>query len=72
MMAADGHIVDWLQLIRGEYLEIPGLRLTKAQVERLWNLDDVMSTALLATLVDAKFLKRSYRDMYVRADVGCC
>ena len=72
MIAGDAHVTDWLQLIRAEYLEIPGLRLTKAQVERLWNLDEVVSTAILAALVDAKFLKRMPRDVYVRADLGCC
>ena len=72
MIAADAHIAGWLRVIRAEYLESPGLRLTKAQVERLWNLDDVLSAALLAALVDVKFLKRSHRDTYVQADVGCC
>ena len=32
-------MTDWLQLIRAEYHEIPGLHLTKPQVQRLWNLD---------------------------------
>ena len=54
-------------LIRAEYLEIPGLALTKAQVERLWGLDAVVSDALLAALVDVKFLRRTVRDTYVRA-----
>ena len=52
-------------LIRAEYLEIPGLALTKAQVERLWGLDAVVSEALLAALVDVKFLRRTVRDTCV-------
>jgi hypothetical protein len=67
---ADTPINDWLLLIRAEYLEIPGLCLTKAQVERLWGLDSVTSEALLAALVDVKFLRRTVHDAYVRADVG--
>jgi hypothetical protein len=70
MLMADTPITDWLQLIRAEYLEIPGLRLTKAQVERLWGLDSVTSEALLAALVDVRFLRRTVHDAYVRADVG--
>jgi len=66
----DTKINDWLQLIRAEYLEVPGLRLTRPQVERLWGLDSVMSEALLAALVDAKFLRRTRHDAYVRADAG--
>ena len=63
-------ITDWLQLIRAEYMEIPGLCLTKPQVRRLWGLDDVMAEALLTVLIDVKFLRRTRRDAYVRADVG--
>jgi hypothetical protein len=70
MFDADTHIADWVQLIRAEYLEIPGLRLTKPQVERLWGLDHVTSDALLSALVDVKFLRRTRQDAYVRADVG--
>jgi hypothetical protein len=70
ILTADTHINEWLQLIRAEYLEIPGLRLTKPQVERLWGLDPVKSEALLAALVDVKFLRRTRHDAYVRADLG--
>ena len=54
-------------LIRAEYLEIPGLSLTKPQVERLWGVDGVTSEALLAALVDVRFLRRTVGDSYVRA-----
>jgi hypothetical protein len=70
MLPADTHITDWLQLIRAEYLEIPGLCLTKSQVQRLWGLDTVTSEAVLAALVDVRFLRRTRHDAYVRADVG--
>ena len=70
MLTANAHITDWLQLIRAEYLEIPGLSLTKRQVQRLWGLDLVTSEAVLAALVDVKFLRRTGRDAYIRADVG--
>ena len=69
-MTADTHIADLLQLIRAEYLEIPGLHLTKLQAQRLWGLDDVTVEALLSALLDVKFLKRTHRDAYVRADIG--
>jgi hypothetical protein len=69
-LISDTAINDWLQLIRAEYLEIPGLRLTKAQVERLWGLDSITSEALLAALVDVTFLRRTVYGTYVRADVG--
>jgi hypothetical protein len=70
MLTAATHIAHWRQLIRAEYLEIPGLSLTKPQVQRLWGLDPVTSEAVLAALVDVKFLRRTAKDAYVRADVG--
>ncbi len=68
MSSAETHVEDWLTLVRAEYLEIPGLSLTKPQVERLWGLDPVTCEALLAALVDIKFLRRTVREAYVRAD----
>lgn len=70
MVSADTHITKWLQLIRAEYEEIPGLNLTKPQVQRLWGLDDITAEALIAALVDAKFLRRTHREAFVRADAG--
>ena len=69
-MPADSTITDWLQLIRAEFLEIPNLCLTKPEVERLWGLDPVTAQAILEALIDAKFLRRTRHDAYVRADLG--
>jgi hypothetical protein len=47
-----------LARIRGEYLEMPGLRLSPAQASRLWGLDAARCEALLTALVDLGFLRR--------------
>ena len=60
--------IDWLHLIRAEYLEIPGLVLTRAQVRRLWSLDDVTCDAVLRALVNAGFLRQTRTGSYVRAE----
>ena len=70
MLTTDTQINEWLQLIRAEYLEMPGLHLTKPQIERLWGLDPVTSEALPEALVDVKCLRRTRHDAYVRADLG--
>jgi hypothetical protein len=57
---------DLLQLIRAEYLEIPGLCLTKTQVQRLWGLDALTCEALLAALVDVQFLRCTRHAAYMR------
>ena len=63
-------ITDWLMLVRAEYLEMPGLRLTKREAERLWGLDAHMCEAILEALVAVSFLRRTRRDEYVRADTS--
>ena len=68
MLVADNTMTDWLELVRAEYLEIPGLQLTKPQAQRLWELDPVMCDAVLAALIDVKFLRRTRSDTYVRAN----
>jgi len=60
--------VDWLQLIRSEYLEMPGLHLTLDQARQLWRLDASTSSAVLNALVEAQFLRRTDRGAYLRAD----
>jgi Fic family protein len=46
---------------------MPGLRLTQAQAQRLWDLDAKTSRAVLATLTERGFLKRTAAGTYVRA-----
>lgn len=62
----DTTMVDWLTLIRAEYLEIPGLTLTRTQVRRLWGLDDETCAVVLDALVESRFLKRTRNDHYLR------
>jgi hypothetical protein len=55
-LTGDTTIAEWLQLIRAEYAKVPGLHLTKRQVQELWALDPWVSDALLDALGDAGFL----------------
>jgi hypothetical protein len=61
---------DVLRRVQGEYVELPGLRLTPAQAQRLWNLDRAACDALLGALVDAKFLFRTRDGAFVRSDLS--
>lgn len=56
-----------LRRIECEYREMPGLRLTQAQAQRLWDLDTTTSRAVLAILTERGFLKRTPADTYIRA-----
>ena len=55
-----------LQQVRGEFGEIPGLRMTFDQAMRLWMLDRQTCTTVLESLVEAHFLERDRDGRYVR------
>ena len=59
-----------LRRVYSEFLEMPGLRLTCQQAQRLWNLDEATCLALLEFLVETKFLCRTGRGMYARLTEG--
>jgi hypothetical protein len=59
-----------LRRVQGEYNEMPGLRLTPAQAQRLWGLDREACTALLDALVNQKFLARTRDGAFVRFDTS--
>ena len=50
-------IADLVRLIRSEYEEMPGLCLTRAQVQRLWRLEPAACDNVLRALVDAGYLR---------------
>jgi hypothetical protein len=52
--------------IRAEYLEMPGLRLTRAQAQRLWGLDAETCLRFLEQLTSERFLDRSANGTYAR------
>ena len=57
-----------LRRVQGEFLEMPGLRLTEAQARRLWGLDEASCEALLGTLVEEKFLFRTRDGAFMRIE----
>jgi hypothetical protein len=66
--ASDVTVQDWMTLVRAEYLEMPGLSLTEVQAGRLWNLSLDTAEALLEELERVRFLRRTNKGTYVRAD----
>jgi hypothetical protein len=66
MAAQHQPLEDVLRRVQGEYLEMPGLRLTAAQAQRLWGLDRAACDAVLDALVHAKFLVRRSDGAFLR------
>jgi hypothetical protein len=65
---ASAAIGESVLLIRGEYLQIPHLRLTREQVQRLWRLDARTCEKALEALVDAHFLEETSASGFVRTN----
>jgi len=70
MSTAQTTMAGWLQIIRGEFAEVPGLHLTRQQFQRLWGLDGETCNTLLVVLIDQKFLRQTPDHGSVRADSG--
>jgi hypothetical protein len=60
--------VELVIRIRGEFMEMPGLRLTPAQAQKMWALDLTTCVALLGTLVDHGFLFQTRDGAFMRLD----
>jgi len=54
MASAHVPVLDWLELIRAEYREMPGLNLSKTQMRKLWGFDAFVCDALVDALVAAQ------------------
>lgn len=54
--------------IRAEYLESPGLKLTRRQAQRLWGMDRETCDQVLEHMVRSRFLRRRDDDTYVRLE----
>jgi hypothetical protein len=70
--AREGHLAVHraIERVRAEYLEMPGLRLTSAQVERLCGIEQTICNAVLDALVDARFLRLGTDGTYARLTDG--
>lgn len=63
-----GATAEVLRRVRGEFLEMPGLRLTQPQARKLWGLDEALCDALLGALIDAKFLFQTRDGAFMRVE----
>ena len=68
MVASDRPAEESIERIRAEYLEMPGLCLTRHQVRRMWRLDRGVCDAVLRELLASGFLRRRGDNTFVRAE----
>lgn len=55
-----------LALIRGEFHESPGLRLTPTEFQRMWNLASYQSESIIHRLIEGRFLRMTVDGTLVR------
>ena len=65
MASAHASVSGWLELIRADYQEMPGLSLSKTQMQKLWGFDAFVCDALVDALVAAQVLRRTSGGSYV-------
>ena len=68
-LCLNGSFAELLRRIRAEYLEMPGLRLTAPQAQRLFGLDSQTWDAISAALVDTKFLSHTHNSVFAMAAI---
>ena len=56
-----------LCVIRGEFREMPGMRLTLEQAMRLWSLNRETCASVLDELMASRFIERDLNGRYKRA-----
>jgi hypothetical protein len=59
-----------IERLRAEFLEMPGLRLTVVQVQRLCGVDETLCQSVLDALVDLNFLRANADGTYARLSDG--
>ena len=58
-------VVNWAQRVRGEYLDMPGLVLTQAQMQRLFGIGAGECESVIDELVKTGFLRPTSSKSYV-------
>ena len=64
----DADLNRWVALVKGEYRDMPGLNLTKAQVRRMWGLEDDDCDLVLQRLQASHFLRVTPGGCYVLSE----
>ena len=68
--SAVGDLRNWVRLVQSEFVEMPELRLSIPQAQRLWNLDARSTHEIFDALEASHFLKRTPEDIFGKADIN--
>lgn len=65
--AGEPGVAGWMERVRAEYWEMPGLALTKAQIRRMWGIGPEECDELVGALLSAGFLRQTAQNTCVMA-----
>lgn len=66
MSVTEATIRHWIDRVRAEYVEVPGLALTRWQMRRFWQFDGFICDAVVEALVTSGFLRERRDRTFVR------
>jgi hypothetical protein len=60
-------VEELLRRVHAEFIEMPGLRLTAAQAQRMWGIGSSVCEMIFNTMIEEKFLTRTRDGAFVRS-----
>jgi hypothetical protein len=63
-------VTQWTGLIEAEYRELPGLNLTRRQIQRIWGLDETTCDSVMRSLVARRVLRETDSGSFVVCEFG--
>jgi len=65
MVSLQPRVVRFIEIVQTEYREMPGLQLTRRQMQRFLGIDVLTCQAVIDELERQRFLRRTPKDAYV-------
>ena len=63
-------VTQWAGLIEAEYRELPGLNLTRRQIQRIWGLDESACDSVVKSLITRRILRETSGGTFVACETG--
>jgi hypothetical protein len=65
MVSVEPRVERFIEIVQSEYREMPGLQLTKAQMQRFLGIDVMTCDVVIDKLERQRFLRRTHKNVYV-------
>jgi hypothetical protein len=65
MVSVEPRVERFIEIVQSEYREMPGLQLTKAQMQRFLGIDVMTCDVVIDKLERQRFLRRTPKNVYV-------